>query len=155
MTESPLGKLINVYGVSAVFKQRAFVVAIVSFVFFAAMVVGFLVRPGFVFVLLATAFSVVCLFTILGWLVQRKTEFKLFENGFVYKKFVCLWTEIEAATVKIENSRIGGAKKICLVRKTDGQEILLTDALAGFETIVQIINSKKLSKNSAATENQF
>ena len=72
MSELQLGKLASVHGISPVFKQRAFVLAIVSFVFFTMMVGGFLVRPGFVFVLLGTAFLVVGLFTLFGWLGQKE-----------------------------------------------------------------------------------
>lgn len=152
MTELQLGKLVGVYGLSPVFKQRAFVVAAVSFIFFTTMVFGFLVRPGFVFVLLGTAFLVVGLFTLFGWLAQKNAQFKLYENGFSYRKFVCLWNEIESANVETENSRIGVVKKSCLVRRNDGQEVLLTDSLADFENIVRIINSKSL-KNFETAKN--
>lgn len=145
MTES-LGKLKSVRGVSPVFKQRAFIVSVVSFVFFTIMVGGFLIRPGFVFVLLGTAFLVVELFTLLGWLAQRNTKFKLFENGFSYKKFVCLWNEIESINVKAESQLIGGAKINCLVRKTGGQEIVLTDVIEDLESIVKIIDGKMPQK---------
>jgi hypothetical protein len=142
MSELQLGKLQSVYGVSAVFKQRAFIVALVSFVFFTAMVGAFLVRPGFVFVLLGIGFLVVGLFTLLGWLSQKNAEFKLFENGFSYKKLVCAWNEIESINVKAESLLLGGAKINCLVRKTNGQEIVLTEAIEDLESIVKIIDGK-------------
>jgi hypothetical protein len=110
------------------------------------MVGGFLIRPGFVFVLLGTAFLVVQLFTLFGWLGQRNTEFKLFENGFSYKKFVCFWNEIESIHVKAESQLTGGAKINCLVRKTGGQEIVLTDVIEDLESIVKIIDGKMLQK---------
>lgn len=142
MSKLQLGKLKSVHGISPVFKQRAFILAGISFVFFVAMVVGFLVRPGFVFVLLGTAFLVVGLFTLLGWFSQRNAEFKLFENGFSYKKFVCAWDEIESINVKAESQLIGGAKINCLVRKLDGQEIVLTEVIEHLESIVKIIDGK-------------
>ncbi len=142
MSELQLGKLESVHGISPVFKQRAFVVAVVSFVFSTTMTIAFLVRPGFVFVLLGTAFLVVGLFTLFGWLGQKKTEFRLFENGFSYKKFVCLWNEIESINVKAESQLIGGAKINCLVRKIGGQEIVLTEVIEDLEIIVKIINGK-------------
>ena len=137
-----LGKLESVHGISPVFKQRAFVLAVVSFVFFTAMAIAYLVRPGFVFVLLGTAFLVVGLFTLFGWLSQKNAKFKLFENGFSYKKFVCVWDEIESINVKAESLLIGGAKINCLVRKAGGQEILLSEIIDNIEYIVKIIDSK-------------
>lgn len=137
-----LGKLESVHGISPVFKQRAFILATVSFVFFMTMVVGFLVRPGFVFVLLGTAFLVVGLFTLLGWFGQKNAEFKLFENGFSYKKFVCTWDEIESINVKAESQLLGGVKVYCLVRKSDGQEIVLTEVIEHLESIVKMIDGK-------------
>jgi hypothetical protein len=145
MTEN-LGKLVSLHGVSPIFKQRAFILALVSFVFFTAMVIGFLVRPGFVFVLLGTAFLVVGLFTLLGWFSQRNSEFKLFENGFSYKKFVCAWDEIELINIKAESQLIGGAKINCLVRKIDKQEIVLTETIEDLESIIKIIDGKMQEK---------
>ncbi len=141
MTEN-LGKLKSVHGISPVFKQRAFILAGVSFLFFTIMVGGFLIRPGFVFVLLGTAFLAVGLFTFFGWLGQRNAEFRLFENGFSYKKFVCTWDGIESINVKVESQLISGAKINCLVRKADGQEVVLTEVIEDLESIIKIIDGK-------------
>ena len=137
-----LGKLQSVHGISPVFKQRAFIVAVVSFVFFVVMVGGYLIRPGFVFVLLGTAFLVVGLFTLFGWLSQKNSEFRLFENGFSYKNFVCAWDEIESIKVNAESQLISGAKINCLVRKKGGEEIVLTEVIEDLENIVKIIDGK-------------
>jgi len=142
MSELQLGKLESVHGISPAFKQRAFILATVSFVFFTVMVGGFLIRPGFVFVLLGTAFLVVGLFTLFGWLGQRNLEFRLFENGFSYKKFVCTWDEIESINLKTESRLIGGEKIECLVRKIDGQEITLTDVIDNVEYLVETIDER-------------
>jgi len=142
MSELQLGKLESVHGISPAFKQRAFILATVSFVFFTVMVGGFLIRPGFVFVLLGTAFLVVGLFTLFGWLGQRNLEFRLFENGFSYKKFVCTWDEIESINLKTESRLIGGEKIECLVRKIDGQEITLTDVIDDVQYLVETIDER-------------
>jgi len=142
MSELQLGKLESVHGISPAFKQRAFILATVSFVFFTVMVGGFLIRPGFVFVLLGTAFLVVGLFTLFGWLGQKNLEFRLFENGFSYKKFVCTWDEIESINLKTESRLIGGEKIECLVRKIDGQEITLTDVIDNVEYLVETIDER-------------
>jgi hypothetical protein len=44
MSELQLGKLESVHGISPVFKQRAFIVAVVSFFFFTAMIIAYSVR---------------------------------------------------------------------------------------------------------------
>ncbi len=141
-----LGKLESVHGISPVFKQRAFIVAIVSFIFFTAMIVAYSVRRSFVFILMGTAFLVVELFTLFGWLGQRNAEFRLFENGFSYKKFACTWDEIESINVKAESQLIGGSKINCLVRKIGGQEIVLTEVIEDLESIVKIIDGKMRQK---------
>jgi len=92
--------------------------------------------------LMGTAFLVVELFTLFGWLGQKNAEFRLFENGFSYKKFVCTWNEIESINVKAESQMIGGAKLNCLIRKNDGQEIVLTEVIEDLESIVKIIDGK-------------
>jgi hypothetical protein len=142
MSELQLGKLESVHGISPVFKQRAFIVAVVSFVFFTTMVIAYSVRRSFVFILMGTAFLVIELFTLFGWLGQKNLEFRLFENGFSYKKFVCTWNEIESINVKAESHLIGGAKINCLVRKADGQEIVLTDVIENVEYLVETIDER-------------
>lgn len=146
MSELQLGKLESVRGISPIFKQRAFVVAVVSFVFFTAMTIAYSVRQSFVFLLLAAAFLTVELFTLLGWLGQRSVEFRIFENGFTYKKFVCLWNEIESVNIKKESSPAGGAKINCLIRKTNGREIVLTETIEDLEGVVKIIGEKTRAK---------
>ena len=142
MSELQLGKLQSVHGISPVFKQRAFIVAVVSFVFFTVMVIAYSVRRSFVFILMGTAFLVVELFTLFGWLDQKNAEFRLFENGFSYKKFVCTWDEIESINLKTESRLIGGEKIECLVRKIDGQEITLTDVIDNVQYLVETIDER-------------
>ncbi len=137
-----LGKLESVHGISPVFKQRAFIVAVISFVFFTAMIIAYSVQRSFVFILMGTAFLVVELFTLFGWLGQKNIEFRLFENGFSYKEFVCAWDEIESINFKTESRLIGGAKIECLVRKIDGQEITLTDVIDNVEYLVETIDER-------------
>ncbi len=142
MSELQLGKLVSIHGVSPVFKQRAFIVAALSFVFFTLMVIAYSVRRNFVYILMGAAFLVVELFTLFGWLGQKNIEFRLFENGFSYKNFSCLWEEIESIDIKAESRLMSGAKINCLVRKNGGQEIVLTEVIEGIENIVELIDLK-------------
>ena len=81
-----LGKLESVHPTSPVFLQRALVVIILSFIFFFAMLIAFTLRQHFGYFLLATAFLIVKLFTLFGWLMQRRKEVKIYENGIAIGK---------------------------------------------------------------------
>lgn len=147
MTEMQLGKLEGVYGISPVFMQRAAVVAVLSFMFFVAMLVAFSIRQNIGYFLLATAFLLVQLLTLFGWLVQRRAEFKIYENGFSYKKHVCLWDEIDSMAVKTESRLVGGEKVNCEIRKTNGEKIVLNEAIHGVQKIMERI-SDEIEKRS-------
>jgi hypothetical protein len=142
MSELQLGKLESVHGISPVFMQRAAVVALLSFVFFIAMTVAFSIRQNIGYFLLATAFLLVQLLTLFGWLMQRRTEFKVYENGFSYKKQSCRWDEIEAMALKQESRLIGGDKINCEIRKTGGEKIILNEAIHGIDTIMERIDAE-------------
>ena len=142
MTNLQLGKLESVRGISPAFLQRAAFVAVLSFVFFIAMMVGFYIRQNVGYFLLATAFLIVQILTLLCWLMQRRNEFRLYENGFTYKNKTFLWDEIEAMSGKVE-SRLAGAPKINFeIRKANGEKIFLTEAVHGVEDIVARISEE-------------
>ncbi|HEX8369313.1 MAG TPA: DUF6585 family protein [Pyrinomonadaceae bacterium] len=142
MSELQLGKLESVHGISPVFMQRAAVVAVLSFIFFVAMFIAFSIRQNIGYFLLATAFLLVQLLTLFGWLRARRTEFKIYENGFSYKKQTCRWDEIEAMAVKTESRLVGGAKINCEIRKTNGEKIVLNEALHGIDKIMERISAE-------------
>jgi hypothetical protein len=140
MSELQLGKLESVHGISPVFLQRAAVVAVLSFLFFILMLVAFSMRQNIGYFLLATAFLLVQLLTLFGWLKQRGAMLKVYERGFVYKKQTFRWDEIEAIDGKTE-SRPGGGEKINFeIRKTGGEKIVLTEAIHGVEKVIERIN---------------
>ncbi|HEX8247573.1 MAG TPA: DUF6585 family protein [Pyrinomonadaceae bacterium] len=136
------GRLETVYGISPAFMQRAAFVAVLSFVFFVVMLVAFSIRQNIGYFLLATAFLLVQLLTLFGWLVQRRTEFKIYENGFSYKKQSCRWDEIESMAVKTESRLVGGAKVNCEIRKNGGEKIVLNEALHGVDKIMERISAE-------------
>jgi hypothetical protein len=142
MSELQLGKLESVHGISPVFMQRAAFVAVLSFVFFIAMLVGFSIRQNVGYFLLATAFLIVQLLTLFGWLVQRRTEFKIYENGFGYKKQICRWDEIDSMAAKMESRLVGGEKINCEIRKTNGERIVLTETIHGVDKIMERISAE-------------
>ena len=74
MKPQGLGPLISTHGTSPKFVQRAAVVALASFAFFLLMMAAFYARPQIGYFVLATAFLVVALFTLIGiWMQKRST----------------------------------------------------------------------------------
>ncbi|MFL6469204.1 MAG: hypothetical protein ACJ72Z_14700 [Pyrinomonadaceae bacterium] len=94
--------------------QRAAIIALLSFVFFLAMLVAFLFRQQSGYLILAAAFFVLNLFTLAGFLMQRRNVASLFENGIKYKALTAYWNEI----VSIDDGNEG----ITIV-KADGSAI--------------------------------
>lgn len=113
-TANDLGKLVATHPTAPAFIQRAAIIAILSFVFFLAMLVAFLARQQMGYLILAASFFVLNIFTLVGFLVQRQNTVKVFEKGFNYKKTSALWTEF----VSIDDDYNG----ISIV-KTDGSAI--------------------------------
>jgi hypothetical protein len=141
-TTQNLGKLESAHGISPLFLQRAAIVAVVSFIFFIAMSVAFSIRQNLGYFLLATAFLLVQLLTLFGWLVQRRAEFRIYENGFTYKKQTCYWDEIESMNGKMESRLVGGAKINFQIKKTTGENIVLTEAVYGVDKILERISAE-------------
>jgi hypothetical protein len=140
--EKQLGALVSVHGIAPAFLQRAAIIAVVSFIFFVVMLIGFSVRKNIGYFLLATAFLIVQLFTLFGFFAAKRAVFKKFENGFAYKKHVCLWDEIESIDVRVESRLIGGSKVTCKITKKDGEKIVLTEAIQGLKEIMEKISEE-------------
>lgn len=85
MNPPSLGKLVAIHGVSPAYIQRAAVVAGLSFAFFVAMMAAFYVRAQFGYFLLATAFLVVLIFTLIGWLMQRRNVVEIYDRGLRFR----------------------------------------------------------------------
>ena len=134
MSESHLGKLKNTHEISPVFLQRAVIVAALSFVFFMVMLFGFYIRQNIGYFLLSTAFLIVYVLTMFGWLMLRKNSLKVYENGISYKKFAARWDEIKEISAT--------DKKSYEIRKMNGETILLSDAIQGIEQIIAEIKTR-------------
>jgi hypothetical protein len=133
-----LGKLESVHGIAPAYLQRAAIIIVVSFVFFLLMLLAFSARRNIGYFLLATAFLVVQLFTLFGWIRQRGAELKLYEKGFTYRKHICRWDDIESMEVKM----VGDSKITCQITKTDGEKIVLTEAVHGTPAIAEKISEE-------------
>jgi hypothetical protein len=77
-------------------------IAVLSFLFFLGMMIGFYVRQNIFYFLLATAFLLVYLVMMVSWFIQRKSVVKVFERGVEYKDRALEWSDIES--VSDENS---------------------------------------------------
>ena len=137
MLKQDLGKLESVYVISSAFLQRAAVVAAVSFVFFLVMIIAFYIRQNIGYFLLATAFLVIEIFTLIGWFIQRETELKIYQNGLTYKKQLCGWDEIKSVSIATAHQKVK-----CEIRKNGGEKIVLTELIAGINEIIKTIETK-------------
>lgn len=131
MSELQLGKLQSVYGIAPAFLQRAVIVSVLSFIFFLAMLLAFYIRQNILYFLLSTAFLLVYLFTMFGWLLLRKNIVKIYENGLTYKKISLDWDEIESVA-KAE-------RRGCEISKKNGEKISISETIQGLEQIVHRI----------------
>ncbi len=134
-TDKSLGKLVAVHALAPEYVQRAVFIAVLSFVFFLAMMVMFYVRENVLYFLLASAFLVIYIITLLSWTVQRRSVVKVFENGFNYEKRTARWVEI----ANVNEGREGGE---IIVR--DGKPILLPKTLSNFDTLLTDIRQRSL-----------
>jgi uncharacterized membrane protein YobD (UPF0266 family) len=144
MSELNLGKLQAVYGIATRLIQRAVIVSVLSFIFFLAMMVAFYLRQNIGYFLLSTAFLLVYLLTMFGWLWMRKNIVKIYENGFTYKKNVIGWSEIK--TVALDE------KRRCEIEKTDGEKIVLPETIQDVEQIAGRIKSEISARKETGNE---
>lgn len=116
-TSGTLGKLVSLHTVAPIHVQRAAIVAVLSFIFFLAMLVMFSYRRQFGYFILATAFMAVEIFTLLGLFSQRRNVLKIFEKGLCYKKQCLSWGEIQALE---QNPKSG----LSIIKKDSGKLVL-------------------------------
>lgn len=137
MSEQKLGKLVSVHTIAPAFLQRAVIVAVFSFLFFLVTLVMFSMWRNFLYFFLSTAFLIVYLATMFGWLMLRKNILKIYENGLTYRKFAARWNEIEAVETALKNGRIS-----CEIRKAKGEKTVLSDSLYELDQAVKTIEAK-------------
>jgi hypothetical protein len=146
-TNPNLGKLESVHGISPVFAQRAVIVAALSFVFFLVMLGGFYVRQNIGYFILSTAFLVVYVFTMFGWVMARRNVFSIYENGFTFRKKTFLWNEVEKVERKTENRLKAAAKTSYEIKKSSGETVVITESILGSDKIYERV-SKEIEKRS-------
>ncbi|MFT3742840.1 MAG: hypothetical protein QM785_00970 [Pyrinomonadaceae bacterium] len=98
--EIELGRLTATHVIAPAYVQRAVFTAVLSFMFFLAMIFAVYIRPHILYFFLATAFLIVYLITMFSFVMQRKANVEIYENGFKYRKNVVLWNEITEVSDK-------------------------------------------------------
>ena len=93
-SKEELGKPVAIFPLAPAYIQRAVILIVLSFLFFMAMMFTYYIRASGLYFLLATAFLILYLVTLISFVTQRKTQLKIFENGFAYKTVSVLWTEM-------------------------------------------------------------
>jgi hypothetical protein len=131
-----LGKLSASYGVAPAYLQRAAIVAVLSFMFFLAMLFAFYLRQHFGYFLLSTAFLIVYIFTMIGWWMQRRNVVKIHSRGISYRKWSAEWND----RTGIERTRSG-------LELTDraNDSVTIGNSINGLEGIEAIIRAKRES----------
>jgi hypothetical protein len=124
------GKLIAVHTIDAAHVQRAAFIAVLSFIFFAGMMFLFYIRESLLYFLLASAFLIVYLVTMLSWLIQRKNVVQVFEGGFAYRSQQAAWDEI--AEVRDDGSVVLKA----------GKQIVISPAIDRLPALLDLIRRR-------------
>ncbi len=95
-------------------------------IFYAQQSIGYFV--------LSTAFLVVYIFTLIGWVMQKRTLVSIYENGITYRKFNSRWDDIKSVTA---NSKSG----ITIV-KSNGDSITIGRSVSGLNEIASTIRAR-------------
>jgi hypothetical protein len=102
-----LGRLIAVYSPSPAYIQRAVFITVLSFIFFLAMMAVYYIRHSIMYFILASAFLVLYLVTLLSFVTQRNSQLSIYENGLTYRKRTIRWNEItdvpETGVLRLSN----------------------------------------------------
>ena len=128
-----LGTVLSVHGTSPVFLQRAAIIACLSFFFFMSMLVVFYVRQQIVYFILSTAFLIVYIFTMIGWVMQKRNTVSIYENGIGHRSFTAAWDEIRSVKA---DSKAG----ITIV-KTNGKSVTIPETIAEVDQIALLIRN--------------
>lgn len=125
-----LGKLVSVHGISPAYLQRAVFIVILSFTFFLATMIVYYIRQNVLYFLLASAFLITYIFTLFGWVMQRRAVLQVFESGLKYKKQTARWEEIDDVNAD------------GMISLSNGKRVTILRSLHDFEKILEIVRQK-------------
>lgn len=137
-----LGKLVSIHGIAPAFLQRAVIVAVLSFVFFLAMLLAFYASQKLGYFLLSTAFLIVYIVTMFSWVMMRKNVLKIYENGLNYKNFTARWDEIKPLELKVTSRTLGNEKIECKITKKTGEQIVLSETIHDINDVIEKISDE-------------
>jgi len=98
-----------------------------------AMLVVFYIRQQIFYFVLSTAFLIVYIFTMIGWVMQRRNTVSIYENGIGHRSFTAAWDEIQS--VKTD------AKTGITIVKSNGQSATIGKSIAGIDQIAIAIRN--------------
>lgn len=91
----------------------------------------FYIQQQLMYFVLSTAFLVIYIFTMIGWVLQKRNVVSVYENGIAYKKFAASWDEIKSVTADQQSG-------ITIV-KTNNESVTLGRSIAGVDAIASRI----------------
>jgi hypothetical protein len=130
-SQPELGKLVSTHGISPVYLQRAAIVAALSFLFFLAGLLFFYIQQSIAYFILSSAFLVVYIFTMVGWVLQKKNTVSVYENGITYRNFGATWSDLKSVT----SSEQAGIT----LAKADGESTTIGKTIADVDKIALAI----------------
>jgi hypothetical protein len=111
--------------------QRAAIITVLSFLFFMGTLIIFYVMQSIGYFVLSTAFLVVYIITLVGWVMQKRNVVSIHENGIAYRKFGSTWDEIRSVTADPGSG-------ITIV-KLNGESTVIGRSIAGVNEIATMI----------------
>ncbi len=120
------------HSTSPAYLQRAAIVCVVSFVFFLVTLVVFYIRQQIGYFVLSTGFLVVYVFTLIGWLMQKRNVVAIHENGLKYRKFQAGWDEIESIKANAEG---------LLLTKDKREKTLIPPSINGYDAVLRAVKA--------------
>ena len=136
--EAGLGPLISSHGVQPAIIQRAAFIAVLAFLFFLGMMFAFYTMANIIYFLLATAFLLVYIVTMISLVLQKRSVVRIHENGIAYRKFRARWDEIES----FRSSPAKNGRVTIEVKAAGGRTATLPETLEDPAGAVRAIRSR-------------
>lgn len=124
MPSQSLGRLVSVHGVEPALLQRGVFIVVLSFLFFLSTMLLFYWRQGLGYFILATAFLIIYLVTMISFVMLRRHALNIYESGFIYRGRTVFWHQI---------SSIGPQGEIVV---KDAKPLKLPRSLRNFDEII-------------------
>ena len=103
--------------------------AALSFLFFLLCLVFYIAWQELPFFVLAIAFLIVQIITMIGWWMQKRNAVSIYANGLVYRKRSLFWNEI----AEVETLTDGGLK----IDSKDGDGLLISASIQSLDRIAK------------------